>query len=232
MNTRRSFIKRAGVMGALAAGGFKVAGASPQERAKKQPTPDGERDLQCIVTGQSKSGKSIVVNRAPVKPLTVALMPGCEFYRLWGSDSMVTLPSDGTLPSQPQFFPPKNGFRFGMFTLPPATSTSTSTNTNTSPSAEPSPSSALVQEMEQKLPGVLQALEPDHPGMHTTDTVDFDVVVFGEVVLELDDGAEVLLKAGDCVIQNGTRHAWHNRSSEKCIIAFSLVGADRKTLPR
>jgi uncharacterized cupin superfamily protein len=58
--------------------------------------------------------------------------------------------------------------------------------------------------------------------------VDFDVVVFGEVVLELDDGAEVSLKAGDCVIQNGTRHAWHNRSSEKCVIAFSLVGADRK----
>ena len=134
---------------------------------------------------------------------------------------MVTLPSDGTPPPLPQFFPPKNGFRFGMFTLPPATSTG----------AEPLPSSALVQEMEQKLPGVLQALEPDYPGMHTTDTVDFDVVVSGEVVLELDDGAEVLLKAGDCVIQNGTRHAWHNRSSENCMIAFSLVGADRKTFP-
>ena len=146
-------------------------------------------------------------------------MPGCEFYRLWGSDFTPTLPSDGTPPPQPQYFPPKNGFRFGMFTLPPATSTS----------AQPSPSSALAQEVEQKLPGVLQALEPDHPGMHTTDTVDFDVVVFGEVVLELDDGTEVVLKAGDCVIQNGTRHAWHNRSAEQCMIAFSLVGADRKT---
>jgi uncharacterized cupin superfamily protein len=82
--------------------------------------------------------------------------------------------------------------------------------------------------MEQKLPGALKFLEADHPGMHTTDSVDFDVVVFGEVVLELDDGAEVVLKAGDCVVQNGTRHAWHNRSAEKCVIAFSLVGADRK----
>jgi hypothetical protein len=44
----------------------------------------------------------------------------------------------------------------------------------------------------------------------------------------LDDGAELLLKAGDCVIQNGTRHAWHNRSSEKCAIAVAIVGAERK----
>ena len=50
----------------------------------------------------------------------------------------------------------------------------------------------------------------------------------GEVVLELDDGAEIGLKAGDCVIQNGTRHAWHNRSSQRCVVAFSLVGAQRE----
>jgi hypothetical protein len=43
-----------------------------------------------------------------------------------------------------------------------------------------------------------------------------------------DDAVEVLLKAGDCVIQNGTRHAWHNRSSEKCVIADTLVAAERK----
>jgi len=48
------------------------------------------------------------------------------------------------------------------------------------------------------------------------------------VVLELDDGAEVALKAGDCVIQNETRHAWHNRSGEKYVIAVTLVGAERK----
>ena len=76
---------------------------------------------------------------------------------------------------------------------------------------EPIATPAALEEVRQKLPGILDALEPDHSGMHTTDSVDFDVVVFGEVVLELDDGAEVVLKAGDCVIQNGTRHAWHNR---------------------
>ena len=40
-----------------------------------------------------------------------------------------------------------------------------------------------------------EVLEPENPGMHTTDTVDFDVVISGEVYLELDDGSEVLLRA-------------------------------------
>jgi len=215
--TRRTFIKSAGVMGALAAAdGLKVASAST-EGSGERGTTTCQGDMQCVVTGRNKAGKSVIVSHGPVKPVSVALFPGSEFYRIWGSDEKATLPSDGTPPAQPNFFPPTNGFRFGMFTLPPATSAK----------AQP-PTQAQLQEMEQKLPGLLQALEADHPGMHTTDSVDFDIVVCGEVVLELDDGAEVVLHAGDCVIQNGTRHAWHNRSSEKAVIAFSLVGAEPK----
>lgn len=217
--TRRTFIKGAGATGALAAaGGLEVASASKKERKEESRTAACGSAMQCVVTGQNKSGKSIVVSHGLVKPVTVGMMPGYDFYRIWGSDERVSLPSDGTPPAQPHFFPPASGFRFGMFTLPPATSTS---------AAQP-PTPAELQEMEQKLPGLLQALEADHPGMHTTDTVDFDVVVCGQVVLELDDGAEVVLKTGDCVIQNGTRHVWHNRSNENCMIAFSLVGAERK----
>ena len=55
---------------------------------------------------------------------------------------------------------------------------------------------------------MLEVLEANHPGMHTTHSVDFEVVVFGEMVLEEDDGSEAALKVGDCVIQNGTRLAW------------------------
>lgn len=174
-------------------------------------------DIRCIVTGQNKSGKSVIVRNSSVEPVSVALFPGYEFHRLWGSDSVPKLPSDGTPPSQPRYFPPKNGFRFAFFTLPAYTRTS----------ADPIETSSALEEVQRKLPGMMDVLEPDHPGMHTTDTVDFDVVVFGEVYLELDDGAEALLKAGDCVIQNGTRHAWHNRSSQKCVIAVALVGAER-----
>ncbi len=216
--TRRHFIKSAGALGAAgAAGGLSEASASPQQRDSERSEPLKAPEIHCVVTGRNKAGKSVVVSNAPAKPVTVALFPGYQFYRLWGSDSTPALPSDGTPTSQPGYFPSKSGFRFGFFTLPPAASKK----------VEPIATPVALEETRQKLPGVLDALDPDHPGMHTTDSVDFDVVVFGEVVLELDDGAEVVLKAGDCVIQNGTRHAWHNRSSDNCVIAFSLVGAER-----
>jgi hypothetical protein len=175
-------------------------------------------DIHCVVTGQDESGKSVIMRNTPVKPVSLALLPGYEFHRLWGSDSVPELPSDGTPPAHPRYFPAKNGFRFGFFTIPPDTKTR----------VDRIDTASALEEIRQKLPGMIDVLERDHPGMHTTDTVDFDVVVFGEVVLELDDGAEVLLKAGDCVIQNGTRHAWHNRSADNCVIAVTLVGAQRK----
>jgi mannose-6-phosphate isomerase-like protein (cupin superfamily) len=175
-------------------------------------------DIHCVVTGQNESGKSIIMRNAHIEPLTLALLPGYEFHRIWGHDSVPELPSDGTPAAQPRYFPAKNGFRFGFFTVPPETKTG----------VDQIGAASAVEEIQRKLPGMMDVLELDHPGMHTTDTVDFDVVVFGEVYLELDDGAEVFLKAGDCVIQNGTRHAWHNRSSDKCVIAVTLIGAERK----
>ncbi len=175
-------------------------------------------DIHCVVTGQNASGKSVFARSTPIKPVSLALLPGYEFHRVWGSDSIPELPADGAPPSQPRYFPPKHGFRFAFFTIPPDATTR----------VDRVNMAAALEEIQQKLPGLMDVLEPDHPGMHTTDTVDFDVVVSGEVVLELDDGAEVLLKAGSCVIQNGTRHAWHNRSSQKCVIAVTLLGAERK----
>jgi mannose-6-phosphate isomerase-like protein (cupin superfamily) len=157
-------------------------------------------DICCVVTGQNERGESVLVRNARVKPVSLSLLPGYEFHRLWGSDAVPELPSDGTPPPQPHYFPPKNGFRFGFFTIPPDATTSVDKIGN----------APALEEIQQKWPGMIEVLEPDHLGMHTTDTVDFDVVVSGEVYLELDDGAEVLLRAGDCVIQNGTRHAWHN----------------------
>jgi mannose-6-phosphate isomerase-like protein (cupin superfamily) len=175
-------------------------------------------DIRCVVTGQNGSGKAVFVRDALVAPIALALLPGFEFHRLWGSESVVKLPSNGTPLPHPGYFPPKGGFRFGFFTIPPETETARTPANLASAFAEP----------QQRLPGMAEVLEPQNPGMHTTDTVDFDVIVSGEVYLELDDGSEVLLKAGDCVVQNGTRHAWRNRSAANCVIAVTLVGAERR----
>ena len=60
-----------------------------------------------------------------------------------------------------------------------------------------------------------------HPYMQKTRTLDFCLVLEGEITLVLDT-TEVHLKAGDTVVQRGTNHAWSNRSDRPCRIAFSL----------
>jgi len=66
--------------------------------------------------------------------------------------------------------------------------------------------------------------KPRHPLMHRTQSLDFAIVLSGEIYLVLDD-AETLLKAGDTVIQCGANHAWSNRSDKPCRMAFVMLGA-------
>jgi quercetin dioxygenase-like cupin family protein len=70
-------------------------------------------------------------------------------------------------------------------------------------------------------------MRSDDSMMHATDTVDYGVVLAGEMWMELDDGVEVHLGAGDCVVQNGTWHGWRNRGDRPCVMAFVVVGAER-----
>ena len=61
--------------------------------------------------------------------------------------------------------------------------------------------------------------------MHRTDSIDYLVVMKGEIDMELDDGVEVHLKAGDVMVQRGTIHNWINRGTETCVIAVILIHA-------
>ena len=61
--------------------------------------------------------------------------------------------------------------------------------------------------------------------MHRTNSLDYGIVLTGEIVLELDDGAAATLVAGDVVVQRGTIHAWVNRTDAWCRIAFVLLDA-------
>jgi mannose-6-phosphate isomerase-like protein (cupin superfamily) len=175
--------------------------------------------MRRVVTGQTADGKSVFIADEVLAPKTVSLVPGTKFHQVWGSDDTVVLPTTGSEPAWTSFFPPVTGFRFLVWTMPPQ-------------SAQPQlpedlDIDAALAELHQNLPGLTEVNEPDHPGMHTTDTIDFDLVLSGEVWLELDDGEEVKLGAGDCVVQNGTRHAWHNRGAVPVRIATALVGAQR-----
>jgi mannose-6-phosphate isomerase-like protein (cupin superfamily) len=66
---------------------------------------------------------------------------------------------------------------------------------------------------------------PRHPGFHKTSSVDYAIVLAGEIYALMDEG-EVLLRPGDVLIQRGTNHAWSNRTDEPCTIAFVLIDAE------
>lgn len=173
-------------------------------------------DVRFVVTGHDNNGKAVFASDELVAPITLAAMPGAEFHRLWGSDEPQTYPDGGAAPSAPGYFPGVGGFRFGLFTIPPEQDAN-----------YPEDMEGAMAELETKLPGMMAHMEIDNPGMHTTDTTDFEIVLSGSVVLELDDGAEVTLSPGDTVVQNGTRHRWRNPGTEPAVIGVAIVGAHR-----
>lgn len=177
--------------------------------------------IRRVVTGHDGAGRAVFASDSMVEGITVDLLPGFEFVRLWGADQPPAFPDDGSQPAAAAYFPPVGGFRFGTFTVPPATELDvTSIDIG----------AALVA-LETALPGMAAHMEPDTPGMHTTASVDYEYVVSGRVVLELDDGATVELGPGDTVIQNGTRHAWRNPFAEPCVMVVVLVGVAHRNVP-
>ena len=170
-----------------------------------------------LVTGHDASGQAVFAADERVPALELELFPGWAFHALWGGDATPTFPDDGSRPQVASYFPALDGFRFSFSTIPPEST--------------PPPSgidlTAAEVEVERAMPGLLGHMEPDSPGMHTTDTIDMEVILSGEVILELDDGEQRLLRAGDTVVQNGTRHRWRNPGSEPCVMAIFMLGALR-----
>ncbi|WP_194924867.1 cupin domain-containing protein [Catenulispora pinisilvae] len=172
-----------------------------------------------VVTGHDSEGRSRVVDDQNMEPITSALTPGFAAYRLWGRDESPTFPDDGSPSGVETYFPSREGSRFVIITHPPE-------------GATPPPdvdTAAATAELERQMPGVMASMEPDGSGMHTTDTMDYLMVVQGEATLELDDGERAVLRAGDVVVQNGTRHVWRNYGTEPCTLVAVSVGADRTT---
>jgi mannose-6-phosphate isomerase-like protein (cupin superfamily) len=173
--------------------------------------------IRRVVTGVNAEGTSVFVSDERVEPVAPALLPGTEFHRLWGQDSVPVAPQDGTRPPAHDYFPPAGGYRVGTFTVPP----------DSGVRLDEIDIPAGFAEIEASLPGLMAYVEPENPGMHTTVTIDFEYVVSGRIVLELDDGATVELGPGDTVVQNGTRHAWRNPFDEPATLVVVLIGATK-----
>jgi mannose-6-phosphate isomerase-like protein (cupin superfamily) len=107
--------------------------------------------------------------------------------------------------------PPAGGSIFRIIDIPP-----------TPPEVDKLDPDYLHRQIGEHAPA--RGLPPRHPLMHRTRTIDYAIVMAGEIDMLLDD-TEIHLKAGDVLIQQGTNHAWVNRGSEPCRIAFVLIDA-------
>ncbi|HUU26081.1 MAG TPA: cupin domain-containing protein [Methyloceanibacter sp.] len=174
--------------------------------------------IRRIVAGQTKDGASVLASETNVEATETPLLPGAKFYSLWGADSIPSLPNDGAEPAFRTWFPPDGGFRFELIVLPPE---------GTKPPAKRDVKSALA-ETEKWLPGLIGTMDPRHPGMHRTDTVDLIYVTQGACVLALDGGKDTALSAGDTIVLNGPRHAWRNPHAEPCGLLTVSLGVKRE----
>ncbi len=167
-----------------------------------------------------RDGKSVFVSDGAVPNAHLhQSIPGFMTSVCWATPSQLRLPLDGSDPSLPGIgiTPAQGETRLMIVRFPPD-------SVMADPSFDPIAADA---EQCQYLPGLAELFEREAPGMHTTDTVDYDIVLEGEIWLELDDGAEVNLRQGDVVIQCGTRHAWRNKGTSPATMIFILIGATR-----
>jgi mannose-6-phosphate isomerase-like protein (cupin superfamily) len=176
-------------------------------------------EIKRVVTAVDADGKSVFAEDAPVKPIESAMMAGLRFFELWGTEGPITPPTAPTAAGT-SFFPGPGETRFGLLTIEP-----TPRDAPSPPEPDEQAMAAGMEEIQRLMPGLVEHMEPDAPGMHTTNTIDYDIVVSGTLTLELDDGAEVELPAGSAIVQNGTRHAWHNYGTEPAVLAYVLIGA-------
>ena len=169
-----------------------------------------------IVTGNDADGRAMVASDGPAEELVVTAGGPLRIDDIWGADARLAVPSDGSKPAYERFFPPAEGFRVMVAHLEPSEAASIDRG-------------AYVAERERVLVGYSEdaVVDPVEPELHATRTVDVVVVIEGEVTLRLDDGVEVIVGQGDYVVQNGTRHSWHNHSSARCSLLAFVAGADR-----
>ncbi|WP_281078375.1 cupin domain-containing protein [Klebsiella quasivariicola] len=173
-----------------------------------------------IVTGE-KNGQSVIITDGPVASThDYAAVPGFQTTLAWATPHEVaTLPYDGNDPvvSVQSVVPDPYGTRLLVVQFPP----------DAALAATAFDPVAAGAEQAAHLPGLAETFEPDGSGFHRTQTVDYVVVVSGELWLDLDNGEVRHLRAGEIVIQNGTRHAWRNRGEAPAVMVAVLIGAQR-----
>lgn len=177
--------------------------------------------MRRIVTGHDSRGRAVFTADAAAPRYVVHKGGGLGLGVLWATEEIPSIPvppGDPTVDPKQQYFPAAHGSRFLVVDFLPESVAQDAARRGVDPVE-------ATREFFEAFPGLGGTMEEDAPGMHTSLTIDYGFVVSGEVELELDDGVKKTLRAGDCVIQNGTRHRWRNPTAETCRMVFTVIGA-------
>jgi len=171
------------------------------------------KPIRRIVTGHDARGRSVIVSDGP-SPHVLTLPGRTDFAltNLWVTDSApASNAGNADAAARPVVLePPHRGAIFRVVEFPPDQA-----------------AGSFDRKAAFAAMGADHAMHPSasrHPGMHKTDTVDFALVLSGEIWALMDEG-ETLMRAGDTLVQRGTNHAWSNRSDRPSLVAFILISA-------
>ncbi len=177
--------------------------------------------IRRVVTGHDANGKAIVISDELAPSVhTNPLRPGHISNDIWRTNGMpiriTAAESDPTMGVKRQIHPSPNGTVIRISEVGPESETIRNLN--------PDEARAVFAASGNEGASTW-GRGGRHPMMHRTETVDYAIVLEGEITMLLDD-QDVQLKAGDVVIQRGTNHAWSNRSGKPAKMLYILMDGE------
>jgi mannose-6-phosphate isomerase-like protein (cupin superfamily) len=164
-----------------------------------------------IVTGHDRANRAVIASDAPPPRVFDDLgEDGLVFYEVWNTrETPAPIDRDDAEPAESRLSlpPPPNGTRIRVLDIPPDAPHADFDAVFANIGGE----GAHVQDESRR-----------HASFHRTRSIDYGIVLSGEITLLLDKG-ETVVRAGDIVVQRGTNHGWVNRTDRACRIAFILI---------
>jgi mannose-6-phosphate isomerase-like protein (cupin superfamily) len=177
-----------------------------------------EAPVRRIVTGHDAADKAIIQQDGVVPRVQrIGGQHGPLFFEVWntqGTPAAIDRASGEPPETGILLAPPKGGTRIRVLDIPPEDATISAIS--------PEQAAAHFAEVGAAEASSHSGATTRHAFMHRTETIDYGIVLEGELTLIVDEG-ETVVRAGDIVIQRGTNHGWANRSGRHCRIAFILI---------
>jgi hypothetical protein len=173
-------------------------------------------NVRRVVTGV-RNGKAVFLSDEEIQGYNFKSVPGFAQTALWSTEAAPKVGGKIAPDATETIVPRVGGTRLMVVTFPPD-------SVMMSPQFSPEAAGAEYGEVFRDFAA---CFEPDAPGMHTTPTLDYGVLLRGNISLEVDDGQIAQLNPGDVVIQGGARHGWRNPNSTPATLLFVLMGAQK-----